>query len=118
MLWTIVVAAVSALLTCHLQAEPVHVAAVTKQGRYTGTLPIDHVEVEVGARVVKVPLADVSSLHVGEPDVVRTRQGKPVTGRVRVDGRTCRAPNTDRLLPLRTLGGRELLEAQGAFDAG
>jgi predicted esterase len=83
------------VITSGVCAEPAgHVTVVTKDGRHGGTLSVDHVEVETAAggaaRPVNVPLADVSSVQLGDggADVVRMREGKVVKGKVRVDGWT------------------------------
>src|SRR4051794_17924778 len=75
------------------------VTAITKDGRHTGTLPITQIEVKTEARVVKLPLTDLASLQFGDAaDVIRSRQGKAVKGRINADGWTLQ--EKDAALPL------------------
>ena len=79
-----------------LGAGPAHVTVVDKEGRHGGTLSVSHVEVRTDGRPVKVPLAEISSVHFGDTDVVRTRSGKRVKGTVAVEGWTLRQADADR----------------------
>ena len=81
-------------------AEPVRVTAVTKDGRHGGTLSVDHVDVQVGPRVVKVAMGEVASIRFGETDVVHTRGGRRVKGVVSVEGWTLRADGKNEPRPL------------------
>ena len=79
-------------------AEPAHVTVVAKDGRHSGALSVTHVEVEVNARAVKVPLAEIASVSFGDVDVVRTRRGRRHAGVVRVDGWTLQQPGAQKPL--------------------
>jgi predicted esterase len=78
-----------------LRAEH-RVTVVTKEGRHSGELSVNQVEVRTNGGVTKVPLAEVASVHFGDTDVVRTRQGKRVKGTVRVEGWVLKQKDAER----------------------
>src|SRR5687768_3283263 len=79
-------ALVLTVITLPLHAEPARVTVVTNDGRHGGTLSVATVEVQSGQRVAKVPLVEITSIHFGDTDVVRTRRDQRVKGVVRVEG--------------------------------
>ncbi|HZN65295.1 MAG TPA: alpha/beta hydrolase-fold protein [Tepidisphaeraceae bacterium] len=78
-----------------LRAEH-HVTVVTKEGRQSGALSAEQMEVKTNAGVTKVPLAEVASVHFGDTDVVHTRQGKRVKGTVKVEGWVLKEKDAER----------------------
>src|SRR6476661_4075726 len=96
----LLVALVVGLFAASVRAETAQqVTAITKEGRYGGTLSVTQVEVKTNSGLTKVPFSEVASIQFGDAaDVVRTRQGKRVKGVIRVEGWTIKEKDSERPL--------------------